>query len=207
MDRASLVADHKAALGSTAAQFKAASDADFVRHIDRAALDLGRKRKRTLLGSVTLVADEDAYDPPADLVCPVQPLWGLDERRRLKPWDPRYPKWLPRLTFVETTTGPKLLINPAPTAAEIGALGETYRFYYQARHVVDAVEANTTVPEADRGLLLLRAAAEAMRELALSGVTEPVQFHRGVGATPKNSTPQALHSALMEAFEREAKPW
>ena len=71
--------------------------------------------------------------------------------------------------MVETDAGRQLQIHPAPTAQQITALGSTYRFYYYAGHVIGAEATETSVPVGDRGVLLLRAQVEAMRELAMRG--------------------------------------
>lgn len=204
MTREALVKDLKAALGSAAGRFDASNDADFVRHLDRAALALARKRPRTMLGSVTLEADESLYEPPADLAAVKAPIWGMAKRRELKPWQTGYPGRLPWPRLVETEEGVRLCIEPAPTAEQITLFGAEYQLYYYAAHRIGESAAETTVLEADRDLLILRGMVEAMRELAASGTVEPVQIHRGIGSVPRNGTPQAVHEALLQAYEREA---
>ena len=61
--------------------------------------------------------------------------------------------------------------------------------------------AQTTVPEHSRSLLLLRAQAEACRELALRNVSKPVTMRDAVGSQPRNGTPSALYQMLLAEFE------
>ena len=198
MARASLVADLKASLQDAASVFTAASDADFVRHLDRAALDLGRRRPRTLLGEVTLVAEQAAYAAPGDMLAFKVDTWG---QHGIQPWEDHYPGRLPQVRLVELAAAKVLAFSPAPTAAQIGILGASYGFYYLAAHAIGDAAADTTVADGDRGVLLLRAQAEACRELAMRGMTKPVALRDGHSGTPRNSTPSALWQALMDEFE------
>jgi hypothetical protein len=191
-------------LGNAASKFDAAADADFIRHLTAAALDLGRVRPRTLLGSLSLAADQPDYPAPADLLQPKVALWCGAEKRRYKPWDPLYPGQLPRLSRVESGGAAELWLTPAPTAAQIAVCGATFRFYYFAGHLLSDEAGGTTVAAGDRALLLLRALAEGMRELAVSGVVNPVTLSRVMAQVPSNGTPQALTEQLLREFEREA---
>jgi hypothetical protein len=60
--------------------------------------------------------------------------------------------------------------------------------------------ADTTVTAADRGLLLLRAQVEAMRELSVRAAAKPVQLRDGLSGVARNSTPAALHEVLLRVF-------
>lgn len=204
MSQADLVADLKASLQSAADKFTAPDGADFKRFLGHAAADFNRAQRRVLEGSLTLVADQAGYPAPADYVCIHLPQWGKAERQRYKPWDPLYPVRLPQPHTVEGLSGLEIHLSPAPTAAQINQLGATWPFLYVARHKVDANAANTTIAPNNRGVLLLRAQAEAMKELAIAGVVQPIQFHKGMGSAPTQGTPSALHKRLMEEFVRAA---
>lgn len=204
MSKTALIADLKGMLGDAAAKFTAAADADFARHLDAAAFDLGRFRPRTLVGSVTLVADQSNYTAPADLVRVKCSLWGLQERLQRRPWDTNWPGRLPALSLAESGGTRQIWLDPAPTTAQINNLGSTYRFYYFAGHAVADQAANTTVRESDRVLLLIRAVVQALQELAHRGVAKPVQLGDGFGSMPKNGTPGALAEVLLDQFERMA---
>ena len=202
MSQADLVSDLKAILMDAAGKFTSANDADFARHLDIAALAMGQVRARTLVGQLTLVADQPNYPAPADLLRPKFPLWGVAEKRSRKPWDGNWPGRLPQLSVVENAGVREMWLTPSPTAGQIADLGATYKFYYFAGHVIDTNAPNTTVQHGDRHLLLIRAAAEALQELAHNGVSKPVKLGSGgVGAMPKNGTPGALAEALLKQFE------
>ncbi|MCW5624404.1 MAG: hypothetical protein KIT73_06800 [Burkholderiales bacterium] len=203
MSQADLVADLKASLHDSADVFGASGDADFKRHLDVAALDMSGPRPRTMLGTLTLTPDELQYAAPADFISYKCDAWGAN--RRAKPWDDDWPGTLPRVRVVETAPGVRgLALDPAPTAKQIGILGATYRFYYYARHVIGASASDTTINVADRGLLILRAQAEAMREMAVRNIKKPVQLRDGLASAPKNGTPAGLYAALLHEWRQHA---
>ncbi|MFZ5658765.1 MAG: hypothetical protein ACOY5C_02785 [Pseudomonadota bacterium] len=204
MSLTDLIADLKSSLQDAATVFDAPADADFIRHLNQAALDMGRVRPRTLVGELALVAAQPNYPAPADLLRPKFPLWGMAERQQRRPWDKAWPGPAPRLSLVDTGSGRELWLDPAPTEAQISLLGARYRFYYFATHQIDVDASKTTVLPGDRGLLLLRAQAEAMLEMAMRNIKKPVQLRDGSNSAPKNGTPAALASWLLEAFARQA---
>lgn len=203
MNEADLVADHKAALQDAKNVFTAAGDEDFKRHLRTAALDLGRRRTRTLVGTLALVADQAGYAPlPADFVAFKSHLWGIAPRPAPAPWEKGYPGRLPTCRVAEEGGVRKLFLDPAPTAAQISVLGAEFRYYYAAGHAIAADAEQTTVLAGDRQVLLLRAQAEAMREMAMRNIMKPVQLRDGVSSMPKNGLPSYLYEKLMEEFER-----
>lgn len=205
MSQADLVEDLKSALHDAADIFLAASDGDFKRLLDLAAADLGRFRLRTLVGSLLLQADKYNYLAPADLIRPKFPMWGVAEKRNIKPYARNWPGRLPQLLLVEAAGGVRELhLDPPPTQAQIVQFGASYRYYYFAAHKIAAVAAETSVQPYDRDLLLLRASAEAMREMAVRNSKKPVNLRDGMMNAPRNQTPAALADWLMEEFERRA---
>lgn len=204
MSKADLVTDLKAALSDAANIFTAASDADFKRHLDLAALDFARVRPRTLVGSVTLSADVQGYTAPADCLRIKIPIWGQAEKRTLKPWDDAWPGRLPFPSLVEEDGERKVWLDPAPTSAQITALGSTYKFYYFAAHSIGDDAADTTIQAGDRHLLLLRAGAEAMLELTKRNAKKPVQLRGELAGIAKANTPAAIFEGMMDQFERQA---
>lgn len=200
MTRADLVADLKASLQDAAKVFTVAADADFSRHLDAAALDMGRVRPRTMLGTITLVADQYNYTAPADLLSYKSDLWGIPGRR-INPWETTYPGRLPDVRAAVSGTTRELHFLPAPTTAQITALGAAFKFYYFAAHLIGAAAVDTTLHAGDRGLLLLRAQAEAMKELAMRNITKPVSLRDGLSQGPRNGTPGYLFEQLMKLFE------
>jgi len=204
MSQADLVADFKSALHDSASIFNAPSDADFTRMLDAAALDFGRVRHRTLIGSVTLVADQAEYAAPADMISPKLSMWGVGERTASRPWSSTWPGRLPRMSMAGDPGSALLILTPPPTQKQITLLKSTFKFYYFAGHKIDANAANTTIRAGDRALLLLRAVAEAMRELASRNVTKASISGAGLTSSPKNGTPAALYEQLMREFEARA---
>jgi len=204
MSIGALTVDLKAILSDAQDKFTAPGNIDFHRHLEIAAMDLGRHRPRTLVGQIPLVADQAEYAPPADLIRPKQATLDTVRRTHVRPWDRRWSGPLPRLRLVESSGNRILLLDPAPDARLVDLLAGKYGYFYFAGHIV--AETGTTVSPGDRPLLLLRAAAQALQELAHRNISKPVQLGggAGVGAMPKNGTPSALAGALMEIYERMA---
>ncbi|MGE0350959.1 hypothetical protein [Hydrogenophaga sp.] len=203
MKESDLVADLKASLHDSAAVFRAPLDADFRRFLAQALPDMQFKRPITRLGTVTLTVDEGRYAMPVDDFAALKTsLWG--GTTRLRPWEPGYPGAVPRAHATWDGTAWWIELEIAPTAAQLAAWTNALSFWYFARHVVSDEEGATTVNALDRGLLLLRAQAEAMLELSVRNASKPVQLRDGLSGTPRNSTPAALYQALLDEF-REAR--
>lgn len=200
MSQADLVADLKLSISDASKVFLEINDDAFKRHLNHAALDFNRVRPQLLLGALLLVADQHEYTAPADMVTPKYSSWGRDERRSLKPWASNYPGRLPRMSLINDAGTMKLWLAPAPTSDQMTLLGSTYQYFYLAAHVVGATASNTTVKPADRALLLLRAQAEAMKELAVRNMGKPVTLRDGLSGVPKNATPAALYQQLMAQY-------
>lgn len=202
MTMVDLVADLQASLQDSAQVFNAASGADFRRHLNTAGQAFNRARPRTLVDSVTLIADQADYTAPANFYQVKSPLWGLMPIASPKPWEKNWPGQLPRLKAVEIGGVRKLYLDPAPTAFQINVLGDEYRFFYYAQHEIHETDATqTTIVAGDRDLLLLRAQAEAMREMAMRNIKKPVALRDGVGGIPRNGTPAALYEKLLSEFD------
>ena len=200
MSQGDLADDLKASLQDAAKVFTAANDADFKRHLDAAALEMGCKRPRTLLGTLTLVAEQFNYAAPADFLSYKSDLWGIPASR-IQPWDKSYPGRLPDVQPAMNGAVSELHFSPPPTATQITVLGSAFKFYYFAAHAISATAASTTILPGDRGLLLLRAQAEAMKEMAMRNIGKPVQMRDGMSSAPRNGTPAFLFEALLKQFE------
>lgn len=196
-----VVADLKRSLHDSATVFNAPDDADFVRFVRLSLADMGWKRPATRLGQVALTVGEPRYALAgyADFGSYKTHLWNKSAGYP-QPWEPGYPGALPRVTALRDGLSSYLVFDPAPSSAHLAALGSTFKFWYFALHTVDGVAANTTVAPQDRGLLMLRAQAEAMRELSIRNAAKPVQLRDGLSGTARNSTPAALYEALLAAF-------
>ncbi len=179
--------------------------AALARYVKAAALDLSRVRPRVRAGSITLAADVSGYELPADARRFHTATW-VDKWRQCQPWD--VPSGLrPPVASVRVSAGGgrELQLSPAPTWQFIQVVGAAHTVHYYSEHVITDSEAECTIDEADEHLLLARAQAEAMKELALRGVGKPVTFRNGsLGVTPSNTTPSALHKMLMDWFEKAA---
>lgn len=198
MARADLVADLRASLLDAGKVFTAADDADFVRHLSKAAEALTPIRPRTEVGALTLVAEQPNYAAPADLWRYKSSTWGA---ARAQPWEKAWPGRLPE---VREAAG-ELWFVPPPSAHQVAVLGAGFTFFYYALHVVGANEADTTISANDRNLLLLRAQAEAMRELAMRDSVRPTTVRDGFSSQPKTGTPAALYQALLSEFNARAQ--
>jgi hypothetical protein len=204
MSEADLVADLKASLFDAKNVFTTAQDGDFKRFLQQALPDMQFKRPITRLGSLTLVAGEGRYAIEEDDFAALKTDLWREPSKVPKPWDPAYPGALPRVSAVRELDAWFIQFEPAPTALHLAALGSAFKFYYFAAHAINAVAADTTVNPQDRGLLLVRAQAEAMLALGMRNAGKPVQLRDGLSGTPRNSTPAALHELLMRLF-REAR--
>lgn len=204
MQLSTLIEDLKASLGDAAAQFRAPVDGDFARLLGIAALDMQAKRPITKPASVQLMPLQARYLlGVADFAALKTHLWA-DPSLTPKPWAPDYPGNVPRVAAQWDGTAWWLEFSPAPTMRQIAVWGSEFNFWYFAAQVLSDAVGGTTLGEADRGLLLLRAQAEAMRELAMRNVVKTQQMRDGYSGTPRNGTPAALFETLLREF-REAR--
>lgn len=199
MSRADLVADLTASLHDAAEVFVNAGD--MARLLDVAALDFSRHRPRTLLGTLTAEVGRMDYPAPASLYLFKSSLWGIAPTVRVKPWERQYPGPMPDVRVVDGVSGRELHLTPAPTQLQVMALGSEFRYYYFGKHVIGDTAAATTLPDGDRFLLLLRAQAEAMREMTMRNINKPVQMRDSLHSAPRNMTPAALHVEMMREWE------
>lgn len=208
MSMVDLVASLKASLHDAAAVFVAdglEADAAFERFLLQALPDLRWKRPVTKLGTVTLTANFPRYSLGmyADFAAFKTHTFG--ENCRIKPWDPHFPGPVPRVSASFDQQQWWLDFERPPTERLISAHGSTFQFWYFAQHVIGANPSDTTVNEQDRGLLLLRAQVEAMRELSIRNAGKPVTLRDGLSGMPRNSTAAAIWKDLLAHFE-SARP-
>lgn len=198
MSMADLADDLRASLHDAADVFVTAGDME--RLLATAALDFNRHRPRTLLAKLTVEADRMEYPAPADCYLFKSSLWGIAPVMRAKPWEKQWPGPMPDVRMVDVEGGRELHLTPAPSAHQVAVLGSEFRFYYFGNHVIGATAAGTTIHPGDRFLLLLRAQAEAMRELMMRNSKKPVQMRDGLHSAPKNMTPAAWYERLMDEW-------
>lgn len=199
----SLLADYKASLQDASQFFTAANDVDFIRHLNVAARAVSfGKVPRTLIGQLVVSAGVAEYPAPVDLLLPKAGFWS---RIHIDVTDiPNTPN--PVLSLAELNGEAVLVLNPAPTAQQIALYGSSYGFYYLGNHALSDQESTSTLPERSRNLVVLRAQAEACRELTLRQLTKPVSLRGGGGSTAqtRNMTPSAFFESLMDEYERAA---
>ncbi|WP_132259472.1 hypothetical protein [Paucimonas lemoignei] len=195
MSMGDLVADLKASLHDAGEVFVAAGDME--RLLKVSALDFNGYRPRTLLGKLTVEAGRMAYPAPDDCYLFKSSLWGIAPAVRAKPWEKQWPGRLPDVRMIDGAAGKELHLTPEPSAHQVAVLGSEFRFYYFGNHVIGDTADKTTIHPGDRFLLLLRAQAEAMRELMIRNIKKPVQLRDGLQSAPKNMTPAAWYERLM----------
>jgi hypothetical protein len=201
MTLSALVADFKASLGDPAAQFRAPADADFQRMLKVALLDLQVKRPATKPGQIELFPLQARYAVAYPDFAALKLHQWADPASTPKPWDAAYPGAVPRVAAQWDGLAWWLEFSPAPTVRQLQVWGTDFRFWYFAAHDLSDTPGATTVNPSDRGLLLLRAQAEAMRELAMRNVVKPVQMRDGYSGTPRNGSPAALFETLLAEFK------
>jgi hypothetical protein len=204
MSKADLVASLKDSLHDAAKVFVADSeepDAAFERFLAQALPDMQLKCPMTRLGTVQLTANFPNYPLSNALGFAAfkAQLWG--DTNPYKQWETGYPGIAPRVTASYQGGQWALMFDPAPTAKHIAVFGSAFDFWYYGLHTIGTLAADTTVALQHRGLLILRAQVEAMRELSIRNAGKAVQLRDGLSGTPRNSTPAALWKELMAHFE------
>ena len=201
MSLADLSEDLKTSLNDAAEVF--AGEDDMARLLGVAALDFNDERPRTLFGEVQIQVGNDEYPAPAGLYRYKSGMWGRGSR--VQYWDPGWPGVAPDFQVIEKNTdagAAKVLRLDSPaTHLHINAYGAKFGFYYLAAHHVDDDAQKTTISAGDRGLLILRAQAEAMRELTMRNIKKPVQLRDGLNSAPRNMSPAAFYDALMKEWQ------
>lgn len=199
MSKADLIADLKASFKDAATVFTSANDEDFARHLRVSADDFMRFMPRKTLAIVVLMAGVRSYALPADFGQLMYATWGV---ARAEPWASDFSGRLPRHYIAEIAGVKKLVLDPAPTQAHINDAGSDLPLYYAQAHAIGDTAALTTIAVAHRSLLILRAQAEAMRELTMRNINKPVQLITGHSNVPRNMTPTAMYQYMMAEFER-----
>lgn len=200
MSRAALLLSLQSELMDSAAKF---DDAALDRQLGTAARDLGRVKPLVKRDTLSLESDKADYTAPADMVRPYSPIWGKAEMISKNPWDDDWPGRLPHLTLENGT----LYLTPPPTAKQITLLGSDYDYRYVAAWVIGETPADTNIPDALRDLILIRAVAAAMQDLAHRNLAKPTRLGECVskGSQPQaDVTPTEIAKQLIERFERMA---
>lgn len=197
--RAEVLADYRASLGSATSEFHAGADADLLRHLRVACAAVALKRRAVVHAALSWYVGGTVYQPVPDELVRVEGVdWPGPEA-----FNPgagiAYPP-PPRLTVGQTPAGRALIVAPFPTAAHLAA-SPTLAYQYTRAYVLAETAEDTTLPDSDRDLVVLRAQVEAMRELALRSHQKPVQMR---GMQSNNMQPSALYEKLLAEFRAAA---
>ncbi len=195
--KTSLMASHKAFVKETEEE----TTAVFSRLLYIAAADMHRVRPCTRCGTLDLVAGVNTYDAPDDLYEFKITTWGDDVRRKSKPWDPNYKYINPSVSIHTDGAVKKIVIDHTPTATDLILNGAKFYYYYYAQH--ELTETTSTIADCDKHLLILRAQAEAMRELSFRNLYSTTRVKSGT-SKPNLGNPADLHIQLMNEFEAAA---
>ncbi|WP_067519511.1 hypothetical protein [Endozoicomonas ascidiicola] len=168
-----------------------------------AAAELARFKHYTRHSFVTLQQGVTVYDAPADLIGFKCHSWGLAQRQMYQPWQPGYPQRLPTVSITGGKTK-QLALSFPPDHVLMGQAGCRFDYQYYARHVLSESTEETTVPESERDLLLLRAQAEAMKILSIRYSDKTISSKQMVSGATKIGTPAALYKEFLNDFERRA---
>lgn len=176
------------------------SDADLDRALTAAAHAMQLKRPRILTASFTVSMGTTTYsEVPSDLVRVHRVTWGsvCPPRWDLRMYGYSNPQPRPRLYVVGSPTR-QFILSPAVTQDQLRIFGTQFDYEYVADHVVSETPGETTIASSDRALLLLRAQAEALKELAMRAVVRPTPTSGRTGSTGDGT--RALWQDLMKEW-------
>ena len=178
-------------------------DAAYMRHLDVALQALSELRPQIKEVVLELVPFRSTYSAPVGILGVQACYWGRNAKAAMQPWEDGYVGRLPTWTVYTNTADIRYLrATPAPSAAQIQVAGSACEIAYKLAHVLNDTEC--TLDAEEQGLLVLRAQAEAMREVAMKNSTVAYQLREGISSTPKNGTPAYLYQELLAEFERRA---
>ncbi len=147
-----------------------------------------KPRKRT--SSLQLVANQEFYDGPDNILSITRYEWGRAQRKSLKPYDPAYPKKLPSVRLVWDDV-PTIQISPAPTSGQITALGDQFMYDYRQKWIVSDDESKSNIDELDVPTLIKAASISVLREQAF--------YILGNGGNSSDTR----HKSLLKLYEFE----
>ena len=192
--RTAFIAELKASLQDTAQIF---IDADYERFTNNALRDYDRVKPQYIFASFELVAEQQIYPVPPDLVKVFDSLYGISYLQTTKKWDQLFTKF-PKLFLINKGSIRELWLNNKPSSSMIQELGTKYEYIYIASHIL-----TDTISTIEPELLLIRAQAEAMKEVSMRNITKPVLLRTNVaGSTTINGVPSSLYILLLEEFEK-----
>ena len=202
MNRPDLLKAYSDSLLDSQRAFKAD---DFGRHMDTALRELAQFYPRRMLAELNAMPMQREYECPADLIEVLATHYGRAEKAQRQPWDAGYPtQRLPDVTVKYRADGSRYLqVFPAPSYQLLAQIGAVVGYEYSAAHVVTDTYSSLTPVLVQ--LTILRAQAEAMRELAMRNSSMPTQVKDSLTNTPANGTPSCLYQLLMDEFYGRVK--
>lgn len=175
----------------------------FPRAITAALTAFNRDRPLIASSALELRAGKAIYAADDCLIRYLGSYWGIEDPP-IPTWEQLYPGSLPRVVAIRSTSGMCLQFIPAPSYKHIVLYGRHFEYLYSVGHVL--TDDDCSITDDDYDAFITRALAALMRDLVASGVSEPVQIHRGMGSMPNSATPKAAYDALMQAYNDWAKP-
>lgn len=157
-------------------------------------------RPNHLHDSIELEAGVREYEAPAGLISYIASDWGDKNVAGYTDGVVR-----PRIFHAQHDETRMIEFSFPPTAAHLAAFGSTFNYHYRALHTLPA-DINDPTPCTirleDYDLLFTWALSVLMLELMAANVTDPVQMHRGMGATVDySSTPQKAYAELQRHYK------
>lgn len=178
--------------------------AAFDRHLDAACTDLIRVKPRIVSGTLTLVAGTALYAAPADAVA-FHTADAVEINSQREPYESGWIPVVPRGALNVTAASRYWRLSPVPDYRIIAAIGASYGYTYRARHTLSETPADSTIPDEQEPLLLLRAQVEALTEVAIRNAHKPVQTRDSLYSQTRNGTPAAIAELLMRLFEQQTR--
>lgn len=195
-----ILLSYKSSLLDSASVF---TNEHLARHLKTAIFEYSKRKPLIKNGSIDLIPNIKTYSAPNDLFEIFETLWAKNEKLTKNPWDFNYPRNLPRLNAFQRNNGYELVLNRAVTESEIQMFGKAFEFSYKAFHILGNDLNQTTITENAIPIILLRAQAEAAREMAMRNIHKPVSLNTPVGGVPSNGTAMGIYQALIIEFEKQ----
>lgn len=177
----------------------------FERAINAAIRAVSETRRNHRHDTLHLVAGVREYRAPDDLINYIASDWGdknvvVHLRGVVRP----------RIFSTIHNTQRMIEFSFPPNNPHLAAFGSEFNYHYSSLHTVpldELDETPCTVRLEDYDLLYTWALAILMLDLVAANVTDPVQMHRGMGATVDYSgTPQKAYGVLMNHYKEIARP-
>lgn len=151
----------------------------------------------TNVDTITLQANVQVYNAPADLWSYKETSWGM--RQPVEPWDPGFITLLPS---VQSSNG-HIFFSFAPTSAMLASLGSSFTFFYYVLYSEDA-QGNLNVEHTKKSLLLLLCQCEAMKVLMLREPSIQVTAKSGL-SNVRRGDPAKVYTQLLNDAKELAK--